>query len=221
MIHYLLCIYLKNTTPDMIKLSDLAWLKHATILFVVIFTALVASLHLGYASLEYETLEWEDLLPPLDLAAVQDQIIDHSQSIDDSSEPTWESDADIIGAEIDSWDNPQYIFEDQAYQSALISTKTVDKYDGKNIRIPGFIVPLEFDEELTITQFFLVPYFGACMHLPAPPPNQMILVNYPKGIQMEPFYAPVLISGMLSVEVMENELGISAYTMDMESMEDY
>jgi hypothetical protein len=58
--------------------------------------------------------------------------------------------------------------EEDAYQQALVSTDVNENLDGAMIRIPGFVVPLEFDEEQTISQFFLVPYFGACLHMPPP-----------------------------------------------------
>ena len=48
----------------------------------------------------------------------------------------------------------------------------------KDVRIPGFIVPLEYKESEIVTRFLLVPYFGACIHEPPPPPNQTIYVVY-------------------------------------------
>lgn len=48
---------------------------------------------------------------------------------------------------------------DDRYQQALNSTRIVHEMSGKGIRIPGFIVPLKFDDEQTITQFFLVPFW--------------------------------------------------------------
>ena len=41
--------------------------------------------------------------------------------------------------------------------------------NNKEIRIPGFIVPVDFDDTQVVTRFLLVPYFGACIHEPAPP----------------------------------------------------
>lgn len=160
-------------------------------------------------------------MPPMDLAALQGKTIDHGDVPDSTSEPSWESEVDIIGAEMDSWDNPEDTFQDDAYQSAMVSTRTVDMFNGQNVRLPGFIVPLEFDDEMTITQFFLVPYFGACIHLPPPPPNQMVLVDYPEGIQMEALYTPFWISGKLSIQIIENEVGTSAYAIEMDSLEVY
>ena len=52
----------------------------------------------------------------------------------------------------------------------------VKSLDGQNIRLPGYIVPLEVNEEGRTTDFLLVPYFGACIHTPPPPANQIVLV---------------------------------------------
>ena len=82
-------------------------------------------------------------------------------------------------------------------------------------------MPLEFDDDNAVTQFFLVPYFGACIHMPPPPPNQMVLVEYPEGLEMEALYTPFWVSGELSIQITENDLGTSAYAMQMDSIEVY
>ena len=189
------------------------------------FAGLVLAAMLGfaqpaYSEVEYEVLDWNDLMPPMDLAAIQSQSIDHGSGPDDTATPTWESD-DVVGSEMNSWDSTDENWQQDAYQSALTSTRTVDTLNGKDVKLPGFIVPLEFDDELTVTQFFLVPYFGACIHLPPPPPNQMVLVDYPEGIKLDALYTPFWVSGELSIQIMENDMGISAYAMQMDSFELY
>lgn len=200
---------------------SLAWLRYAAfLLLLIVTTSLMISLPVQAAA-DYETLEWTDLMPPMDLAALENQVIDHGQIPDSTSESDWNSERDIVGAEIDSWSSSQDSFQEDAYQSALRSTRTVDAFSGKEVKLAGFIVPLEFDDEMTITQFFLVPYFGACIHLPAPPPNQMILVDYAEGLKLDALYTPFWISGTLSIQIIENEMGTSAYAMDMHTVEVY
>lgn len=97
----------------------------------------------------------------------------------------------------------------------------VQGLDGELIRIPGFVVPLEFNEQQAATQFFLVPYYGACIHMPPPPPNQIILVNYPQGFSMEYIDEPIWASGLIEVGLRENEIAESAYTMNMLEFEIY
>ena len=107
------------------------------------------------------------------------------------------------------------------YQRALTSMDVITEMDGKSIRIPGFIVPIEFSEEKKIIQFFLVPYFGACIHLPPPPPNQIIFVTYKKGVEVKELFDPVWISGTLQTSHFENDIALSAYSMQMQSLEIY
>ena len=51
-----------------------------------------------------------------------------------------------------------------------------------------------------VTEFFLVPYPGACIHVPPPPPNQIVLVRYPQGLKLTDIYTPLWVSGTLKIE---------------------
>ena len=93
--------------------------------------------------------------------------------------------------------------------------------DGRAVRIPGFIVPIEFNGEQTITEFFLVPYFGACLHMPPPPPNQIIYVKSAEGLKLEALYYPFWISGDLKASMVENDMATAAYSMEMNNYEAY
>ncbi|MGG2398452.1 DUF3299 domain-containing protein [Pseudomonas sp. SH1-B] len=104
--------------------------------------------------------------------------------------------------------------QDKDLPAVMYSAKTVAALDGKAIRLGGYPVPLETDEKGNSTLFFLVPYPGACIHVPPPPPNQLVLVRYPKGIALEDIYAPLWISGPLKVEKISNDLADAAYAMD-------
>jgi hypothetical protein len=97
----------------------------------------------------------------------------------------------------------------------FMSFNTVPKFDGYSGRIAGYIVPLDSDAEGRMTEFFLVPYFGACIHVPPPPPNQIILGKLAEPIPMTDLYSPYWIDGTLRIERSDNELGASAYTMDV------
>ena len=71
--------------------------------------------------------------------------------------------------------------DDEQYQQALTPVNVIPELDGQSIKIAGFVIPLEFENK-RITQFFLVPFYGACIHVPPPPPNQIILVKGSNGI---------------------------------------
>ena len=85
--------------------------------------------------------------------------------------------------------------------------------DGQQVKLPGFMVPLAGDKD-KVTEFLLVPYFGACMHTPPPPTNQIVYVNYPKGVSPDLLYDPVWIEGPLTVGEVESELAVSGYSMN-------
>lgn len=88
-------------------------------------------------------------------------------------------------------------------------------------RIPGFVVPLKATDDMRILEFFLVPYYGACIHVPPPPPNQIIHVKYKEGFTLEALYNPVWIKGELLIERTEHEVGSSSYSMVAESVAPY
>ena len=102
-----------------------------------------------------------------------------------------------------------------------MSTRIVEEYDQQAIRIPAFIVPLVFDEQQSVTEFFLVPYFGACIHMPPPPPNQIIYASYPEGLTLKTLYEPFWISGELRTRLIENETATAAYSLKVELWEPY
>jgi len=111
--------------------------------------------------------------------------------------------------------------EESRYQQALVSTNIKPEMDGRAVRIPGFIVPIEFDGDQIITEFFLVPYFGACLHMPPPAPNQIIHVKYAEGLKLEALYNPFWISGILKASLISNDMATAAYGVEMRSYEAY
>jgi hypothetical protein len=88
------------------------------------------------------------------------------------------------------------------------------------VKIPGFIVPLE-DTPTGLKEFLLVPYFGACIHTPPPPANQIIHVLMNKGVKGFQSMDTVWVSGTLSLVRTANEMGTSGYQMDAVKLEPY
>jgi hypothetical protein len=82
--------------------------------------------------------------------------------------------------------------------------------DGVTVRIPGFMVPLE-DEADAVTEFLLVPYSMACIHVPPPPPNQMVLVKMAGAKKQKVIWAPIWVQGQL--RVIETSMKEVSYTM--------
>lgn len=115
-------------------------------------------------------------------------------------------------------ENGELIFERPAVFS---STNVVPELNKKNIKIAGFIVPVETTEDWLITEFFLVPYFGACIHVPPPPPNQIIYVKYKKGLDTDTIADPFWVSGTLLIENVNRDIAQSSYSLLAEQVEVY
>ena len=105
-------------------------------------------------------------------------------------------------------------------QQALQSAPIVPEMDGKMIRIPGFVVPLEGEDQKVFT-FFLVPYFGACIHVPPPPSNQIIYARYEPGVKLESLYDAVWLTGTLRTETFSHELASAGYRLEVFRIEPY
>ncbi|MDX1414436.1 MAG: DUF3299 domain-containing protein [Candidatus Promineifilaceae bacterium] len=94
--------------------------------------------------------------------------------------------------------------------------------DGTLVRLPGFIAPLEYTDDL-ITEFLLVPYFGACIHVPPPPANQTVLVKLSagQGIKFEESWEPYWVMGKLTAEGASTELAEAGYFIENAQFELY
>ena len=98
-------------------------------------------------------------------------------------------------------------------ESPAFPTGVVETLNGQEIRIPGYIVPLELDSVGNVREFFLVPYVGACVHLPPPPPNQIVYVLPEMELKLESMWEPFWIEGMMSTEQHISNVGIAGYTV--------
>lgn len=97
----------------------------------------------------------------------------------------------------------------------------VEALDGIRARLPGYIVPLEISEEGRVTEFLLVPYYGACIHVPPPPSNQIVHATSELGGKMDALYQPFWIEGPLRVEHASSELAEAGYRMDAQKIRIY
>lgn len=107
------------------------------------------------------------------------------------------------------------------FMPQLGTFNVVEELDGARVRIPGYVLPFEYSASGDVTEFLLVPYFGACIHTPPPPPNQIVYVTAetpaPLGNQWEAIWA----TGILRAKSNMNDLGDAAYTLEIESWETY
>ena len=89
----------------------------------------------------------------------------------------------------------------ESFRAAVdaLNRRVDDGLDGQLVRIPGYALPLEF-AGIAVKEFLLVPYFGACIHVPPPPLNQMVFVTLDEPYVVNELFAPVWITGRMSVE---------------------
>jgi uncharacterized protein len=96
----------------------------------------------------------------------------------------------------------------------------VSNVNNQIARIPGFIVPLE-DNARQVSEFLLVPSPQACVHVPAPPPNQMVHVKMAPGRFATLSFGPVWVQGRLKVQDVDGPYGKSGYAMSGDIVEVY
>ncbi|WP_420560759.1 DUF3299 domain-containing protein [Tepidicaulis sp.] len=147
---------------------------------------------------EQVTLSWEDLMPPGEEERLMELYEQQMSTMPDMS---------LI---------PEGSAADKPIQFGTYNV--VEDLNGKNIRIPGFMVPFELNAG-EVTEFLLVPYFGACIHVPPPPPNQIIYVTAKEDVLFT--WDAVWIEGVLKTDKHLNDLGNAAYTLELTKVEAY
>jgi hypothetical protein len=155
----------------------------------------------AYAKANITHLNWTALLPQ-----TEKQIIAQYQAPQGQAQKLEDMTAQILRSIQAS--------SDKSYQQALISTNTVNNLDNLLISISGFIVPIDFHEDKSVRHLFLVPYFGACLHFPPPSPNQMIFIRLKPGFSELDITQAYIFEGRLNLDLFEDPLGTSAYTLD-------
>lgn len=82
--------------------------------------------------------------------------------------------------------------------------------DGKIVRLPGFIVPLD-DDQKAVTEFLLVPAPQMCVHVPPPPPNQIVFVRADSKQGLRHRWSPIWVAGRLKITPKKTDLGQSGH----------
>lgn len=107
-----------------------------------------------------------------------------------------------------------------SFDNFHVPTGVVPELNGQKVKIPGFIVPLDIVEG-KVSSSLLVPYFGACIHVPPPPPNQIVHVKFAKPIEIGSMWDPVWVTGKLGLERYASEFAEAGYSMEGEGIEEY
>jgi uncharacterized protein len=138
-------------------------------------------------------LEWDDLIPA-----------------------DWRPDKLFADFDIDNLDDDDPRADElmQKLEALWSEAPVVEALDGQTVRLPGFVVPLTTDAT-EIREFLLVPYFGACIHVPPPPANQTVyVVTSANGAYRGELFDTVWVEGVMHIERFSNDLGEAGYRID-------
>lgn len=91
---------------------------------------------------------------------------------------------------------------------------------GQAVRLPGYLVPLE-DLPEGLKEFLLVPYFGACVHSPPPPANQIVHVKLDQAVKRFRSMDAVWVTGTLSATKTDSHMGVASYRLDAKLVSPY
>jgi len=100
------------------------------------------------------------------------------------------------------------------------STGVRPDWNGQTVRLPGFIVPVDYSGS-GVTAFILVPFVGACVHVPPPPANQLVFVSSEVPYETKGLYEPVHVIGQFSISSMSTHLAQVGYALTADSIEPF
>ena len=136
-------------------------------------------------------ITWDDLIPP---GVPYPEIIAEGE----------------LDEENDYW---RPIFDEN---STKLNPALADAY----IKMPGFIIPIDISGD-GVTSFILVPYVGACIHVPPPPPNQLVFVTTKVPWPSERLWEAVWVTGTMQNKVQYTEVADTGYELEADRIEIY
>jgi hypothetical protein len=131
------------------------------------------------------------------------------------------ADAPVRPPSIEDHSGPVDLTQLSPWGDLPMSELVVPEVDGEQVRISGFVVPLHMTGDDRVDEFLLVPYFGACVHVPPPPPNQVIHVIHERGLDAARIYDPWTVVGTLRVRGTSNAMADAGYTLDARTLRLY
>ena len=148
---------------------------------------------------EFREISWDDLIPA-----------------------DWNPEGFLSSLELDKLEDndPRAAEALQRMREEWDRAPLVERMAGARVRIPGFVVPLETSGE-QIREFLLVPYFGACVHVPPPPANQLIHVIPDKPVPGGWNMLPVWVNGVMAVGRIDSDMGTAGYQLRAVKVEEY
>jgi uncharacterized protein len=145
-------------------------------------------------------LKWEDLVPPgYSADELMDSYMKKVEGISDT--------------------DPRAKQAVEQLRAMWTKAPLVESLNGKRVKLPGYIVPLEGDGK-AVSEFLLVPFFGACIHVPPPPANQIVYVKT-KAAKVREMFDIVWVTGTLRTERQSNDLADAGYTLEATDVAPY
>lgn len=100
------------------------------------------------------------------------------------------------------------------------ATKLNEELDGAYIKMPGYVLPIDIGAA-GVTSFIMVPYVGACIHVPPPPANQLVFVETREPWPSDSLWDPVWVTGQMKHELQSTDLADIGYAMTADRIEPY
>ena len=161
-----------------------------------------------YAAKEPRMMEWDQLMPPGYVESLIEETAKNNSKI-----------KDLFNFD-DNSEEAQTAYED--LKTKLSSAPIVTDLDNEYIKIAGFVVPLDFDFDTeTFKQFLLVPYYGACIHVPPPPSNQIVHISAEEPLKQDWLDYAVWVTGTLKTKSVYSEYGFAGYSMQNAKLDIY
>ena len=164
------------------------------------FACLVAAGLLGFSVLagaaqSVRSLSWDDLMPPGFIPQSPLEMLTQEE----------------IAIMADGSPEADALYE--KLRQFNLSVPLVEELNGQVVSLPGYVVPIEYDES-GVFEFLLVPYIGACIHVPPPPANQIVYVKSAEAYKLTELFEPVEVTGVMRTTPTRSELADAGYTME-------
>lgn len=172
----------------------------------------VAPLWPGMAAEAPLELKWAELVPPRDAVPPKPKTFFSEMPAKDGTAPAADAAPPPPLAE------GKFMATKRKQPGSDKPPAVVAGLNGKRVAIGGYVVPLDF-EAATIKEFLLVPFVGACIHVPPPPANQIIYVKSASGIEISGSFDPVKVTGTLKTETAFTGLADAGYSLEAETVE--
>lgn len=163
----------------------------------------------------FEKLRREQLFALADVAAVRDRRERGEKNISADEIAREQAAAKKLAAEGVDVDGLLARRKDIAAQRKAQGEAVNTALNGQEVRLPGYVLPLEITGK-KVTEFLLVPWVGACIHTPPPPPNQIVHVRLERPWEMSGLFAPVWVTGRLAAAAVKKQLTLVDGSADID-----